>query len=262
MIIKREMYYPPKGTDRTLHIWLPDHYYESDERYPVMYFFDGHNLFDDSDATYGKCWGFKEYLSAWDKQIILVGMECSHVGDDRLSEYCPYRKYMFGKVIPGIGDQTFWWIVNNIKPMIDAEYRTLPQREATAIGGSSMGGIMAVYGGLQYNAVFSKAACVSPAVFRNLSDFRKTLAGASLDPDTKFYLSWGEYEGGKAPHNGDPAYDTREARAQRKFARELQEHGVQAFVCYQPKGSHNEASWEKQIPHIMDYLWKDRAYTF
>ena len=43
-----------------LHLWLPDDYEESNERYPVMYFFDGHNLFYNEDATYGKSWGLKE----------------------------------------------------------------------------------------------------------------------------------------------------------------------------------------------------------
>ena len=262
MIIKRDSYYPPAGQNRTLHIWLPDTYYETQERYPVMYFFDGHNLFNDSDATYGTSWGFRDFLTYWDKPIIMVGMECSHEGDDRLTEYCPYEKHMFGKTIHGIGDATFQWIVNDIKPMIDREYRTYSFREATGIGGSSMGGIMAVYGGLAYNHVFSKAACVSPAVFWNLSSFRKTMESSHIDPDTKFYLSWGEYEGGTPPHSGDPKWDTREARSQRKFARELQERGAQAFVCYQPEGGHNEASWREQVPHIMEYLWKNNPYEF
>ena len=54
MVIKRDFIYTPKGTNRPLHIYLPDDYYASEERYPVMYFFDGHNLFFDADATYGK----------------------------------------------------------------------------------------------------------------------------------------------------------------------------------------------------------------
>ena len=67
MIVKKSCNYPPKGSDRPLHIWLPDDYEESDERYPVMYFFDGHNLFTDEDATYGKSWGMKEFLEGWSK---------------------------------------------------------------------------------------------------------------------------------------------------------------------------------------------------
>ena len=62
MIIKRDFIYSPKGTNRPLHIYLPDDYFDTEERYPVMYFFDGHNLFSDQDATYGKSWGMKEFM--------------------------------------------------------------------------------------------------------------------------------------------------------------------------------------------------------
>ena len=82
MIIKRDLVYSPTGKDRVLHIYLPDHYNETDERYPVMYFFDGHNLFRDEDATYGKSWGLDGYCAAWDKQLVIVGIECAHEGND------------------------------------------------------------------------------------------------------------------------------------------------------------------------------------
>ena len=84
MIIKRDIYYPPAGSSRRLHIYLPDDYHKSEERYPVMYFFDGHNLFFNEDATYGKSWGFKEFLEGWNRKMIIVGMECSHEGNSRL----------------------------------------------------------------------------------------------------------------------------------------------------------------------------------
>lgn len=62
MIEKRDFIYTPNGKNRPLHIYLPDNYEETEEQYPVMYFFDGHNLFNDKDATYGKSWGLKEFL--------------------------------------------------------------------------------------------------------------------------------------------------------------------------------------------------------
>ena len=87
MVIKQPFYYPPGKSDRTLHIYLPE---GRGGRFPVMYFFDGHNLFFDSDATYGKSWGLKEFLDGWSKSMIVVGMECSHRGNERLEEYLPY----------------------------------------------------------------------------------------------------------------------------------------------------------------------------
>ena len=69
MILKRDFLYTPKGVNRTLHIHLPENYQESQERYPVMYFFDGHNLFFNHDATYGKSWGLKEFMDQWEKIV-------------------------------------------------------------------------------------------------------------------------------------------------------------------------------------------------
>ena len=165
MIVKRDFLYTPTGKNRPLHIWLPEEYDQSEERYPLMYFFDGHNLFLNEDATYGKSWGLKEYLENWSKPMIVVGIECGHEGEERLREYLPYPATgeHFGK-IDGIGDETLRWMVEELKPVIDAEYRTWPFRECTGIAGSSMGGLMALYGAVHYNRWFSKAACISSAL--------------------------------------------------------------------------------------------------
>ena len=132
MIIKETLYYDPAGEDRTVHIYLPDNYNETDERYPVMYFFDGHNLFLDSDATYGKSWGLKEFLDGWQKPMMVVGLECSHQGNHRLDEYCPYDANLMNNNIHGEGRETMDWIVGTLKPYIDKNYRTYSFREATA----------------------------------------------------------------------------------------------------------------------------------
>ena len=73
MLIRRDCIYTPKGKNRPLHIWLPEYWETSGKRYPVMYFFDGHNLFRNEDATYGKSWGLKEFLEGWVMGIIVPG---------------------------------------------------------------------------------------------------------------------------------------------------------------------------------------------
>ena len=89
MIIKQDFNYSPKGKNRTLHIYLPDDYESSGASYPVMYFFDGHNLFFNEDATYGKSWGLKEFLDGWHRKLIVIGIECGHEGEERMAEYMP-----------------------------------------------------------------------------------------------------------------------------------------------------------------------------
>ena len=78
MVIKEMVHITPYHLDRMLHIYLPDDYEESEARYPVMYMYDGHNLFYNEDATYGKSWGLQEFMRQWENQLIIVGIECNH----------------------------------------------------------------------------------------------------------------------------------------------------------------------------------------
>ena len=87
MLIKQDFYFHSLDAHRPLHIRVPDF---GEPPFPVMYFFDGHNLFRDEDATYGKSWGLDAFCASWDKPIIIVGVECAHEGNLRLSEYLPY----------------------------------------------------------------------------------------------------------------------------------------------------------------------------
>ena len=146
----------PFGLDRNTFVYLPDGWQTSGKRYPVVYMFDGHNLFFDSTATYGTCWGLKEYMDAHGEAII-VAPECNHEGNARLEEYSPYDFTWQENAIHGRGKAYLDWMVNELKPLIDAKYPTLPDRGNTAIGGSSMGGLMSLYGVTAHNA--ARPAC-------------------------------------------------------------------------------------------------------
>ena len=66
----------PFGKDRLVRLWLPEGAMEGSDAYPVVYMFDGHNLFRDEWATYGTCWGLADFLARWEKQVIVVAPEC------------------------------------------------------------------------------------------------------------------------------------------------------------------------------------------
>jgi predicted alpha/beta superfamily hydrolase len=222
-----------------------------------MYFFDGHNLFSDEDATYGKSWGLKDFLENWKKDMIVVGIECGHQGQERLSEYLPYpanKTSHFGKFLP-MGHETMEWIVKEIKPLIDRDYPTIPFRECTAIGGSSMGGLMAIYAAVHYNRWFSKAACVSSAIGFCMRPLMKDMKEHPLHPDTRMYLSWGTNE---AYGLEDP---TREDTTSKTYCRNKRvadyaaAQGAAVKLFCQVGGHHCEAAWEQQVPLFMDFLW-------
>ncbi|MBR1944857.1 MAG: alpha/beta hydrolase [Alphaproteobacteria bacterium] len=252
MIEKFNVLFSPANQDRCLHIYLPDDYHNSDERYPVMYMFDGHNLFYDSDATYGKSWGLKEFLDSWEKKIIVVGLECSHEGNARLTEYCPYYRDSFAGPVYGTGEQTMEWISYELKPMIDRIYRTWAHREATGIGGSSMGGLMSLYAAIRYNDIFSKAACVSSAISFCGKQLRAAIAERNFNPDTKVFLSWGSQEA------GSPRGKAIANACNRSMNDHLYRKGVRPYMYRQIGGRHCEADWEKQVPLFMNWLWLDR----
>lgn len=258
VIIYRDIHYPPAGATRRLHIYLPQGYDSSAERYPVMYFFDGHNLFFDGHATYGKSWGLADFLDSWEKRVIVVGMECSHEGNARLDEYSPYRGRLLGHDIEPMGEQTFQWIIDDVKPLVDGWLRTWPHREATGIAGSSMGGLMSAYGVIRHNDVFGKAAALSTGLRWTGAHLARDLDRFVLNPDTRVWLSWGEHEAGGVCAGEDPSVGSQEARATHRMAGALRRRGALTRVHYHAGGTHSEASWEQVVPAFMDYLWLDR----
>lgn len=255
MIIKRDIKFTPANKTRHLHIYLPDSYSQGHELYPVMYFFDGHNLFSDEDATFGKSWGLKEFLESWNKDIIIVGIECGHVGNERLKEYCPYtfRGKFWGGTLKGTGRQTLQWIVSELKPVIDRDYRTWPHREATGIAGSSMGGLMALYGAVCFNDWFSKAACVSSTISPCMTPLRRDIKSADIQDDTRIYLSFGTKEAFRP--NPEDHMKSLTAIQNLTVQEDLHRKNITTDLLCQIGGGHNEASWEKQIPRFMDFLW-------
>ena len=256
MIVKRDFIYTPNGKNRPLHIYLPDDYHDTDMRYPVVYFFDGHNLFFNEDATYGKSWGRKEFLDGWEKKIIIVGIECGREGEERLSEYLPYpadKETRFAAFEPK-GEETMEWIVNDIKPVIDKDFRTIPFRECTGIAGSSMGGIMSLYAAVHYNRWFSKAGCVSTAMGFCMEPLMEDMTTAVISPDTRIYLSWGTREAKKDHH--DRADRSSETYRNTKYVSDvLKKQKATVRMHCQVGGGHCEADWEKLVPTFMHFLW-------
>lgn len=251
MIKKFDVTITPFELNRRIHLYLPDDYEQSKERYPVIYMYDGHNLFYDSDATYGKSWGIKDFLDHYDKKFIVVGMECNHEGTKRLDEYCPYTlpESRLGN-IQGQGKEYMQWVVDELKPYIDSTYRTLSAREHTMIAGSSMGGLMSLYTVIKHNDVFSKAACLSSSISICMEEIKKEIADSTLVSDTKIYLDWGSEE---SWDKKALAYST--AR-NLEISHILNLRDIKTYPCLVIDGIHNEATWEKQVPVFMEYLWK------
>ena len=234
-------------TERRVYLYLPASYAQNPkQRYPVLYMFDGHNVFFDADATYGKSWGMNDYMQKSKKQLIIVAVECNHEGNSRLIEYSPFDSdtSAIGK-IKGKGRIYMNWLIKTLKPYIDSHYRTLPDRKNTLIAGSSMGGLMALYGATTYNHVFQRAACLSPSLWLNPGKVIELIAKANIRRDTCIYMDYGSEEMFNHAANAEALTSTSHMLLMKQ---------VNLALRIVPGGTHSEASWEKQIPMFMECL--------
>ena len=261
MIEKFSVSYPAftGEEERDLYIYLPVNYEEDSEaRYPVLYMFDGQNVFYDDDATFGKSWGLGEYLDFCDTPLIVVALQC-HTGanDEREIEYSPYdftipardrrdlpRRLRKPLDVHGLGRETMEWFVNELKPMIDSELRTLPGRETTFVMGSSMGGLMSAYALLEFNDTFSRACSLSPALDYWSEQLKDTVKNADVLPGTELYIDYGMNE---------PDYRAAVEKLAPITSAVLRK-GISLTYRTIPGGTHTEASWENQLSFCIDFL--------
>ena len=140
-------------------VYLPPGYDEDRERrYPVLYMQDGQNLFDDATAfswrvASGRGGGADDRCGAG-APLIIVGIY--NAGAYRIDEYTPTRDS--AKRAGGKADRYGRMLVEELKPFIDAEYRTLADARNTGIGGSSLGGLVSLYLALKYSGIFWNVA--------------------------------------------------------------------------------------------------------
>ena len=234
--------------ERFAYIYLPKSYFKDPHRrYPVLYMFDGHNVFFDEDATYGKSWGLEKFMIRNNVQMIICAVECNHdANNGRLKEYAPFtfRSAQFG-MIEGRGKVTMDWYVNELKPAVDASFRTKPDRENTFIAGSSMGGLMSIYALMEYNHIFSRAAALSPSIWTDHRKVKTMIKNATLYPDTILYMDYGSEE---------MDYHRSMRRIYGDTTSLLIQKGVMVESRIVPGGDHSEASWEKQLAFFMRTL--------
>ena len=239
-------------TPRRGYVYLPEDYDKTQARYPVLYMFDGHNVFFDADATYGKSWGMAAYLEQTKLPLIIVAIKCNTQGFNRLNEYTPFPFDYKGMHFESRGKLYMDWLVEELKPAIDRDLRTLPGPENTCIAGSSMGGLMSLYAVSAYNHIFRKAACLSPSIWTNPEQVSAMLENAHFAPGTNVYLDYGSAE----LHNHSdilPGDGTVLPLLERACVQLLQKN-VHLSFRITPGGKHCEASWEKQIPIFMACL--------
>jgi predicted alpha/beta superfamily hydrolase len=228
------------GNTRAVRVLLPPSYSrDPGRRYPVVYWHDGQNLFDPATSNYGVDWGLDETLAGLygegqEREIIVVGLDSS---DDRFPEYDPMLK----------GEKYLSFLTDEVKPLIDREFRTLPGRDDTWIAGSSMGALISVAALWSRDDIFSKALAVSlPAAIqsRALERYMRLHPEGPRQP-VKLWMD-----------HGDRGLDVNYGPSAQKFFDELQRRGWGDAVQYHiyPNAIHEEADWNRRSEDFLKWL--------
>lgn len=240
---------PQLGRTRRVWLYLPPGYATSGRRYPVLYLQDGQNVFDAATSFAGE-WGVDEALN----QLATSGQDptgCIVVavdnGPNRLDEYSPWNNPAYGG---GQGDLYVDFLVQTLKPYIDTNYRTLPDRTNTGIGGSSMGALIATYAALREPTVFGKVASFSPAYWFAYPQLAAYAHQHPANPNTRFYFVSGTNESATMAPQMQALRDS------------LQRGGVPAANLNfntRADGQHAEWFWKREFP--AGYSWLYAAAT-
>ncbi|MGH9743201.1 MAG: alpha/beta hydrolase [Candidatus Acidiferrum sp.] len=184
---------------RDLVVYLPPNYDDNwDRRFPVLYLHDGQNLFDGSTSFIpGMDWHVgqtadQSILDGSVEPLIIVGIY--NTGKSRIREYTPTRVPKLGG---GRADRYAKFLIEELKPFVEREYRALPGPEKTGIGGSSLGGLVSLYLGLRFPNIFGKTAALSPSVWWNQHVMHRFAQAADVHPRPRIWLDIGTREGAR-----------------------------------------------------------------
>src|SRR6202522_644502 len=238
--------------DRTLIVYLPPAYeVEAGRRFPVLYMQDGQNLFDPQTSFIkGNDWRMGETADELTRAgaiepLIIVGIY--NAGVKRVDEYTPVEDKRLGG---GHADTYGRMLVEELKPFIDAHYRTLPGAECCGMGGSSLGGLVTLYLGLRYPTVFSRLAVVSPSVWWRNRAILKTVAALAEKPVLRIWLHIGTKESTKA---------VPDARALRDALISKGWQLDEDLAYFEAEGAeHTEYAWARRVGPMLRLLFPAR----
>jgi predicted alpha/beta superfamily hydrolase len=253
---------PPHGPDRDILVHLPPGATAGGRRYPVLYMHDGQNLFDAATSYSGE-WEVDETLAALAPEgleLIVVGIP--NAGDGRYAEYTPYKGRRPG-VSGGLGRAYLRWLTEAVKPEVDATWPTRPERGATGIMGSSLGGLISLWAAVAHPATFGLVGSMSTAVSPGQNEIIRRLARLPVPP-VRAYLDIGGHEASDAP---SPGLERRWSSAMLRESRQIRDSLIESGLCEgetlrlveDPDAIHHESHWARRLPDALRFLFGPRA---
>ena len=251
-LVKHERFASAFLTDaRDIHVYVPPGYAdETDRRYPVLYMHDGQNLYDPDDSFGGAAWRADETAQQLITEgevepLIIVGI---HNTGRRIDEYTPVKSET-GKMRGhgGKADNYGRMLIEELKPFIDATYRTKPEREFTGLGGSSLGGLVSLYLGFKHHDVFSRLAVMSPAVWWANNQIIREAAKIGERLPLRIWLDIGKREGSRIKH---------QVRALKEILlADGWTDGLDFAYFEIPEARHDETAWAARFGEVLKFLY-------
>jgi predicted alpha/beta superfamily hydrolase len=244
------------NNDRDLIVYLPPGYEaKPKKRYAVLYLHDGQNLFDGATSFIpGKEWRIDETAEALIsagkiEPLIIVGI--NNAGKQRIDEYTPAAdaKYKMG----GKADLYGRMLVEEVKPFIDANYRTIQDAQHTGLGGSSLGGLVSLYLGLKYPKVFGRLAVVSPSVWfadKQIVNYANALMAKRK---VRIWMDMGTKEGRNTEDAQQAVSDARLLKD--TLVKKGWENGKDLNYFEAQGAEHNESAWAERVGSILTFLF-------
>lgn len=230
-------------------VYVPPQYEsEPERRFPVFYLHDGQNLMDPRTSYIpGQTWQVhttadRLVLAGKMEPVILVGID--HAGLRRMAEYTPSRDFRLGG---GDGRSYARLLIDELKPLVDGSYRTLTAAENTAVGGSSLGGLISLFLGLERPDVFGKIAALSPSIWWDQRSILGRLSRAVPRPQLRVWIDIGTGEGQRHVRDTAMLY--------RQMLRQGWRDGIDVQYAVAEGAEHNEAAWAARFDHVLQFLF-------
>jgi predicted alpha/beta superfamily hydrolase len=234
---------------RDLIVYLPPGYHEQPQRhFPVLYMHDGQNLFDAATSFVpGMDWHVGHtadnfILTGAVQPLIIVGIY--NAGKARINEYTPTKAPRLGG---GRADQYAKFLMQEVMPFIQGEYRALSDPRVTGIGGSSLGALLSLYLGLKHPQTFGRIAALSPSIWWNQRVIYRFAAAAPVEPRPRIWLDIGTQEG---PRIVPEVEQLRDILLQRGW-----QLGKDLSYQRMEGAEHNEAAWAQRVGPFLQFLY-------
>jgi predicted alpha/beta superfamily hydrolase len=233
---------------RDLVVYTPPGYADqSARRFPVLYLQDGQNLFDGATSFIpGQDWHVRQTADAAinDRAVeplIIVGIYNTR---GRVSEYTPTHVPKLGG---GRADRYAKFLIEEVKPFVEREYRVLPGSRHAGLGGSSLGGLVSLYLGLKHSAIFGKIAALSPSVWWNQLFIHRFVKALSVERHPRIWLDIGTREGARMVEDVERFRDVLLQRGWR-LEQGLHYERVEG-------AQHNEIAWAQRVRPFLEFLY-------